>query len=262
MNCAEFEILLDGQLAASHLAEPGELAEHAAHCAACRALRDRYRLLAESIVLWRDQTPDVDLASAVVASPQFLSEGGDLAQEGTAPSETRVASPMATRRDRGAASGSAAALRRHSGSRLAVFIGVALVFLALTIALLRDQRPAALPPVAHDPPQATSPLDSPRQSQLVVAPAGAVRDVGNRELSPGAPDLAPYSGLAQMATSALGQATALMLPRDSVPQMPGSAKSPEREGWIDDLQDQLKPVGRGLGNAFDFLWQAGQSVDG
>ena len=52
--------------------------------------------------------------------------------------------------------------------------------------------------------------------------------------------------------------------------MPGASRSPmspsdslaERTGgWIDGLQHQLKPIGRSLDHAFDFLWEAGQSAD-
>ncbi len=43
---------------------------------------------------------------------------------------------------------------------------------------------------------------------------------------------------------------------------PADPRPGEREGWIDGLQHQLKPIGRSLDHAFDFLWEAGQSADG
>src|SRR5205085_9404562 len=43
-------------------------AEHSRECPQCRALCDRLHLLADSIALWREQVPDVDLVAAVVAA--------------------------------------------------------------------------------------------------------------------------------------------------------------------------------------------------
>jgi hypothetical protein len=57
--------------------------------------------------------------------------------------------------------------------------------------------------------------------------------------------------------------TMLVLPVEAAPHEP--LEQPPAEGpvgWMDDFERELKPVGRSLGNAFDFLWRAGESADG
>jgi hypothetical protein len=256
MNCSEFETQLDGQLTASHLGESRDLAEHAAHCAECRALWERYRLLAESIVAWRDQTPEADLAAAVVSSPEFMVDGRVPVPARTTVAEASVAGPVVTHQ-------APTAARGRRGSWLPATAGIAaLVFLAITIEMVRPRQPAALP-VAHDQSVRANPPVSQLRSDLASVPVPAATDDQHRAMTPVAADLTPYSSLAQMATSALGQATVRILPSAAALQPPASnPESTNAEGWIDGLQDQLKPVGRSLGNAFDFLWQAGQAVDG
>jgi hypothetical protein len=256
MNCSEFETQLDGQLTASHLGESRDLAEHAAHCADCRALWERYRLLAESIVAWRDQTPEADLAAAVVSSPEFLVDGRVPVPARTTVVEASVAGPVVTHQ-------APTAARGRRASWLPAVAGLAaLVFLAITIEMVRHHQPAALP-VANDQRVRAIPPVSLLRNDLAAAPVPGANDDYDREMTPVAADLAPYSSLAQMATSALGQATVRILPGAAAAQPPASkTESTPADGWIDGLQDQLKPVGRSLGNAFDFLWQAGQSVDG
>jgi hypothetical protein len=81
-------------------------------------------------------------------------------------------------------------------------------------------------------------------------------------------DRAPYFDLAQRAAGALGQMSMLVLPaaareREAAPPPPRDESPAARSaGWIDDFERELKPVGRSLGNAFDFLWRAGESADG
>jgi hypothetical protein len=169
----------------------------------------------------------------------------------------------------------AALQRRHSSMMLAAIASLtALVCVTIAVWLLRDSasrdpslatnRDAEVPVVAKHAPLADAhPVDRPGSSRR---PDGAVPEQSDSDL---APELAPYSSLVQMATSALSEATVLILPGTAGSQMPfrgpppsDEAGSTEADGWIDDLQHQLRPVGRSLGNAFDFLWQAGQSVDG
>jgi len=81
---------------------------------------------------------------------------------------------------------------------------------------------------------------------------------------PAAPDQAeaPYYDLAQKAAGALGEVTAYVMPGSPPRPMPPSHPRPDGAGaWIDGLRHQLKPIGRSLDHAFDFLWEAGQSAD-
>jgi hypothetical protein len=76
-------------------------------------------------------------------------------------------------------------------------------------------------------------------------------------------DSVPYVGLVQLAAGAWDEVTLLVRPERKTTQQPeATSRSAATEGWIDGLQHQLTPIGRGLDNAFDFLWQAGQAGDG
>src|SRR5579862_502080 len=67
MNCAEFESRLNDDFdVATTASQAPELLEHTAQCASCRDVWERFRLLADGIGAWRQATPEVDLAPAVV----------------------------------------------------------------------------------------------------------------------------------------------------------------------------------------------------
>jgi hypothetical protein len=72
-----------------------------------------------------------------------------------------------------------------------------------------------------------------------------------------------YYDLAQKAAGAIGEVTVFVMPGSS-PQMmtPGDHRPEARTDWIGGLQHQLRPIGRSLDDAFDFLWQAGEAADG
>jgi hypothetical protein len=71
-----------------------------------------------------------------------------------------------------------------------------------------------------------------------------------------------YHELAEKAAGALDEVAIMFVRPRSPGDRPDSLSlSVKGTGWIDGLQDQLKPVGRSLDDAFDFLWQAGQSAD-
>src|SRR5947207_2270314 len=65
MNCTEFEERLQHALDEGRTLDAADLADHAAHCAACRTVWDEFRTLADAVVLWRAQVPQVDLADEV-----------------------------------------------------------------------------------------------------------------------------------------------------------------------------------------------------
>jgi hypothetical protein len=139
----------------------------------------------------------------------------------------------------------------------------------LIATLLPVPRPTA--PVAHNP---TIP------DNLAISDKGhsefgqTVRHGSNPESNP-TPQLArrqsrepqsdrvPYYDLPHRAAGALDQITLFVLPGKTTPQMPTQEPPAQgAPGWINDFEHRLKPIGRSLGDAFDFLWRAGESVDG
>ena len=72
-------------------------------------------------------------------------------------------------------------------------------------------------------------------------------------------DDAPYAEIVHMAAGAWNEVATIV--RTDQPHNDGSepkSADRKRDAWIDGIQHQLQPVGRGLNNAFDFLWQAGK----
>src|SRR5436190_19561302 len=66
MNCVDFESRLNDEFDSANTRQSADLAEHAAQCAACRATWEGFRLLSECVGAWRRETPDANLADAVV----------------------------------------------------------------------------------------------------------------------------------------------------------------------------------------------------
>ena len=70
-----------------------------------------------------------------------------------------------------------------------------------------------------------------------------------------------YHDLAQKAAGALDEVAMFVRPLSQGNTPDSEPRSEKGTGWIDGLQHQLKPIGRSLDDAFDFLWQAGQLAD-
>ncbi|MBI3863614.1 MAG: hypothetical protein HY290_17120 [Planctomycetia bacterium] len=257
MTCADFETLLDVQFAPAALREHPALAEHAAACPDCRIRWEKFRLLADAVVAWREQVPEVDLTTAVLAGLPSAAAAGT-ARGSRHAAATHLAEAAAVENPRPTVS--APALRAKSGldrSRRALVVAAAALAAVVSIAVLTPAFrqashqansivlvPATGAPVQHD---------GVRQPHRLMARSDAVRT--------GVPS--SYSGLAELAVGAWDEVSMLVRPEAVDPHSPRPAPgSRSTDGWIDGLQDQLKPIGRGLDNAFDFLWQAGQSGDG
>ena len=238
MNCADFASRLNDEFDGSDTPPTADLVDHAAQCASCRATWEGFRLLSDCIGAWRQETPEVDLAPAVVfALNQSAPRSPE--QPEIAPRQSSVSRPRS----------------RYTSRARAQAVAAALLIAALLFPVLR--RSAILtPPVAQTTafPGDSVPVD------VVVQ-----HDQGTRQLATQLdPDHVPYYDLAQRAAGALGQMTMLVLRDEAAP--PFHHEEPPADGqaagWMDDVGRELKPVGRSLGNAFDFLWRAGESADG
>lgn len=254
MTCADFETLLDEQFATNGLREHPDLAEHAVACSACRASWERYRLLAEGIGAWRDQTPDVDLTAAVIARLEQSAPSAAAAQRSLPRAAIASAEPQPL---------SAAVLQPATGildrrRRSLIAAVAALSVLIAVVSLFPALRNAGRPANSIAPTDLSS-TDAPRAA---TARRGRDQQIAHRQ-DVGVAEQSPYAGLVQLAFGAWDEVSLLVNPQgdsSTDPQRPRPSDS--GDGWIDGLQHQLKPIGRGLDNAFDFLWQAGESADG
>jgi hypothetical protein len=261
MNCIEFEQRLNDQFGPAHFEEALDLAEHAGQCHSCRQALEQFRLVSDALALWRDQVPEVDLTDAVVARcvtqpgmPAVLEEIRPVIGSGTACAEP--SRPCASGVQAGIIARSFAVPEK--GPR-AVWLTAGTIA-ALAVAILsffaiRDdgRQPIPQPQLAGNddrnpdlPVKVNTPLETEQAKPEVPEPLPAGQG-------------AVYYELAQKAAGALDEVSAFVM---SVPPMPpAESGTGETGGWIDGLQDQLQPIGRGLDDAFEFLWQAGQSAD-
>ena len=278
MLCADFDDRLNDACDISAASVAPDLAEHAASCAACRANWEGHRLLSDCIVAWRQDVPEVDLTDAVIFAlrqPVDITSHISSAAAKTDASGLQLSgSTISTISNRSADTSRRA--KRRTWLLAAVSGGVAL---SIGVALLPVLRPSAqfTTPVAVVPFGATDGAGA-RAGARDGAIPGEVANSQNEttqlelallepnrlEQSRADTDRVPYFDLAQRAAGALGQITLLVLPGNEVtpPDATAEPSAEVRTGWMDEFQRELKPVGRSLGNAFDFLWRAGESADG
>jgi len=259
MNCAEFESRLNDEFDVARAGHAPDLLEHKAQCAACREVWEQFRLLADGIGAWRLAIPDVDLATAVVF----------------ALNQTTAAAPYATKIEVARPAIARQRPSRHVSAAGVIAGAAACLIVASLLALLRSgallTRPAAQDPTRQG--DLVTSHDN-RQTEDRSAQTSSAHDAGRApqvaELNASQPDAdrAVYYDLAQRAAGAWGQMSLLALPSKpaqneaaSVPPVEGPPAAPS-SGWIDEFERELQPVGRSLGNAFDFLWRAGESADG
>lgn len=259
MNCADFESRVYDGFDASSLPQAADLAEHAAQCATCRATWEGMRLLSDCIGVWRQETPDVDLADPVIFALKHTAK--------LAPQISRVEARRPTiSRQR---------LRRRSLVWAVAGAAALLIVLSLFLVPRPDApgpKPVAQVPEVHrnsntsqgDPRHQDLSAQDPVANDRLDRNEGSSPQVTQRHPPEPEADRVPYYDLAQRAAGALGQMTMLVLPVDAGAHHPPDEPPDEGPpaGWMDDFERELKPVGRSLGNAFDFLWRAGESVDG
>jgi hypothetical protein len=262
LNCTDFEKRLNEQLGAARFDETADLAEHARRCPRCRDVAEQFHLLMDSVRAWRVQIPDVELAGSVVAARR-----GDFSTSKALARNVVIPRAESDRRLTASASMPAIVARapwlpgRLGGRAVRWLVAGAAVLFVVGLWLTFPHHDAP-------PPARATQLAGTTEGGRVLRPA----DVGDKSPSRDAVeqpavvpklDQPPYYDLAQKAAGAFGDVTAFVMPGSGRPAMsPANPRVRETGGWIDGLQHQLKPIGRSLDHAFDFLWEAGQSADG
>jgi hypothetical protein len=251
MNCADFESLLQQQMDRDLILNDEPFRAHFEGCPSCRAAWDQARLLADAIGAWRDQVPDVDLVDAVIAAHALSSADlsrAELSHENLAPttlSDRPTAPPCSA-----PASAPRGASARTPARQPRYFLAASLVAVLAGAACL----------VLNNPLRHSEPEGSIANRTPVGEPSTKAVAFGENEVALVNQATAAYDSLAQSAAGALEEFASIVIPaRDAAPVAP--RKPEENERWIDGLQDQLRPIGESLGDAFDFLWEAGQAPE-
>jgi hypothetical protein len=267
MNCTEFEDRLNERFDASQKPRGGrlgtgasaDLAEHVGECETCRALYERCQLLADCLCVWREQIPEVDLTEAVMSAHRLQSTAGGPMRAAQSPAAGGTPSARPACRDLAlsGSSGLGARVVRRRALWLAAASLAAIAAFALLIPRLGRVGPQSVPG-----PDVARARDSQNQDSAIAARSD--KQVKNRA-DPVDPVLdqaqVAYRDFAQKAAGALDEVAMFVRPLSSETRPHAEPGSEKGSGWIDGLQHQLKPIGRSLDDAFDFLWQAGESAD-
>lgn len=247
MNCTEFELRLNEQLDARSVEETPGFSEHIAECEHCRIFWESAQTLADAISRWRDETPEVDLSSVVLARHALengRSASGRSAAPSRVPPRTSQPVPRATASRDLTVPGDAVA--RTRATLLASL--AALVALVTLSAVPSFENPAEIAARRN------------LSGSLVASRSG--REIGEgKTVNPVTLDGdSPYATLGKQAGGLLA---GLLVPETapsattSVPAAPAT----RNDSWLGGLQNQWQPVGESLENALDFLWQAGDAHD-
>lgn len=237
MNCNESLELLDAQFEQEFWFEPPGLTAHLRRCASCRAAWKSRKLLCEALQAWKCNVPQVDLAHRVVERQLKVAARGP----GGCPSSHpgRPASPLPA-----------------SGRQRLVQVLLAAAALVAVVLMLP---PRLLPNRSR----------TPRDEMAASAPAERQRSDGKPSRTvvlaePHRPKIARRASVAQgaltkQALGVLGAAASLVMPPSRAPA-DTSAPWEVPSGLVDGLQEAMAPIGRGLNEALDFLWVAGEAA--
>ena len=266
MDCIEFENRLNEQFGPARFEEAADLDCHAEQCPACRALLDQFRLVSDSLELWREQVPEVDLSEAIVSDRRAAVAAWTAhADERRLASSRRVSSAKLAHEFKSAQAGIVARPAVPGlGGRVASRVwlaGVSLAALVVAAVFIFWPREDASQPI-HRPQLAGN---TERPAEVATEKGAEDQDVDRPPAAVPAPFPGPqgaaYYDLAQKAAGALDDVSAFVMTGTAALTPASEAGAQEAGGWIDGLQHQLQPIGRSLDDAFDFLWQAGQSAD-
>lgn len=247
MNCAEFEFELQRRLDGRILQDDELLRAHRQICPACEESWDGVQILLDALPAWRAEVPDVDLVGAVVAAQmEHLSAEASNSSDGRrvlswpklALCEYSVPDPSPK-----------ASIGRYRWG----FLGVAASIAALlAVGLLKPVddgetvvgRSSALPQATVDIAKRgpAVPEAADREDVALLNQAGAA-----------------YGTLAKSAVGALEEFALIVIP---IRLSEASPQHREDDHWIDGLQQQLRPLQEGLGEAWDFLREVDETPAG
>jgi hypothetical protein len=240
MNCAEFESELQRQLDYGLVGDDDRIREHCESCLTCRETWEGARLLSDSIAVWREQVPEVDLVEAVVAA-----QAQAIASHEVIPASSEVESAVQHgKRNRDLVGGGAGPIRDFSPrDRHGLFAAAAGLAALIAVSVLGPSSHVGPPDkVAPAVVHAKTPIRSrgPTNEVALLNHAGAA-----------------YDTLTKSAVGAIEEFAWIVIPI----RLTESATGPgDADGhWTDGLQHQWQPFQESLDEVLDFLREGGDT---
>lgn len=263
INCTEFSRLLAEAVESHQSVASAALREHATQCADCRVSWLDALLVDRAVAQWKSGVPTADLADTVL----FRLAAQEPAI--SVPTSPSFAGPLLTT--------SPSKTRRLVTRRTLVTLTASTAVICVAILVMRPGRPSQSPessvvtvqPLKHQSVARQSeiaksesqrlPTNEPATSLADSKPGGrraAAKSTGNdaRVDSLVRDAGSAYFNLASEAADAVTAVTVLVPPPDSSDAPLNADVNEER--WVDEVQRELAPVTRQLGQAFEFLIQA------
>jgi hypothetical protein len=235
MKCCESLELLEAQFDRLFWFESPGVAVHLKRCASCRKTWRAQKKLWQAINEWRRDAPRAELTDAVVA--RHLRS---------------TAAPFRARRPLAALPRVLRSVQRAKRRPAALVVAASVIVGAFLLpSIISSERPR------QDRPAGEPSLIASAQAQRPAPAPLATSSGANR---PPRPVSASHDALARKAIGALGAAVTMVAPSRAAGQSEAPAAAPS--AWIDTLGAAMQPIGRGLEDAFDFLWTAGASAGG
>lgn len=226
MTCLDFENRLQECFDLRQQELPDELCTHTAHCPACREMQERFQQLQVGVANWREQSPTVELADAVLRRLQtehnlVISASRSTSDGQRSPSHRH--SPLA---------GWMALL----ASALALVIAVGIGWRVSSNVSFAKRQTSSQTQIANTPVKRLEPVSDP-------AP------IGDRQLDVLVHDARDaYAALASQAWQQVS-ATNVLLPPTDTPNLFGGEGS--TDGVSESLSRPLAPLGKELREAVD-----------
>lgn len=252
MTCRDFEQLWQLRFDEGGIPVSSRELAHAAQCEHCRIRLEEYRLLADSLLAWRAELPEVDLAGRVTRALGVSTDRvdpDDRVLRSSAGSPLRE--PVAAVEDRLIRGIFAVLAAAACITGISLFVG----------SVSHDSPPDVV--ATEGPPTGAAQVGSPSPVDLAVPrsegrkdalhpPAESDREFAHRTRQ-------AYGPVARRAAGAVGQVFTLIGPSPPAGEIGGQDPgNSQQQRLLTGLQQQFQPIGRSVGEALDFLWMAGE----
>lgn len=276
MNCTEFECALTQAIESREHSDSSGLQAHAAGCDRCRRQWEDFAILERAIPVWKSDTPDIDLTTAVLASlapnasngiaHPIVRPNGEFTERADSPAARPRRSADVTQ-DLPSRASLLHEVRRQPVAQPSVRQSLAVLAIVAGVLLMLARFPAIEVPPSSDGSVG-------RQQARYEATDGSLVEQGDWRLTTGRAASADgdqadvtltlllrearaaYWMLAADAVGAMAEGDFLLPPVNSRRLSSGgtSDELADESLWNDGWERDFAPIGRGVGRGLGFLW--------